>query len=205
MLQLKDAMGMLPNGQAKSTADLESPQQLRQLLYYCKPRLANKHYLREVWLYIQQYFVTIESPGLLEAVDKLDGDPLVHVLKTWVGHINLKRLQHFLINHMLYFVMPGLIAAYIANGKWQEVETLIGNVMGIERVRTWMAHRDSHHIDYYGFAMFVATYIAADSDGLPGFLQTMGQKPGVDIQNILDCKPKGMFEIHIHVNQVKYL
>ncbi|KAJ1979346.1 hypothetical protein H4R34_002868, partial [Dimargaris verticillata] len=100
-----------------------------------------------------------------------------------------ERLQHYLVSHMLYFVMPSLIAAYITNGKWQEVETLIGNVMGIERVRTWMAPQHLHRIDYYGFAMFVAAYIAADSEALPGFLRMMSEKPGVDLQQVLDCKP----------------
>ncbi|KAJ1974026.1 hypothetical protein H4R34_004876 [Dimargaris verticillata] len=151
--------------------------------------LANKHYFLDVWQFIRQYFVMIESPGLLEAMGELDQDPLVHVLKTWVGGNDPIWLQHYLIDHMLYFVMPSLIAAYVANFAWPEAKALIDNVLKIERVRTWMGQSVYHHIDYYGFAMFVAAYVTPNEAIVHNFLQTMNQQPNVDAQTMLDCKP----------------
>ncbi|KAJ1970759.1 hypothetical protein H4R35_005677 [Dimargaris xerosporica] len=259
----RDAVGMLPNGQLKSTKDLMSPQQLTKWFNYYRPSLnlmlgvlwtafqflpevihpgllpdpsgtdfpdlfavypmktdnidiltttylnsldhlevmlivdvttgllglANKDYFHEVWLYIQRYFQMIDTPGLLKAMGQFEYNLLIRVMRTWVAENDPTWLQHYLIDHIIFFVMPSIIAAYIANGNLQEAETLIDNVMGIERVRTWMEQSEAHRIDYYGFAMFVAAYGTVDRDSVQEFLQTISQKPGVDVQEILDCKP----------------
>ncbi|KAJ1970408.1 hypothetical protein H4R35_005879, partial [Dimargaris xerosporica] len=100
--------------------------------------LANKRFYHEAWLFIQQYFQIIENPSLNVTMSELDDDPLAHVLSIWVGENNAARLRYYLINHMLYFVMPGLIAACIVNGDLQAVEALIDNVMGFRQARDWM-------------------------------------------------------------------
>ncbi|KAJ1966801.1 hypothetical protein H4R35_006897 [Dimargaris xerosporica] len=277
LVRARDAVGMLPNGQSKSTMDLMSPQQLKKWLNYYEPSLHrmlnivnyssssyfltgrqhpsytaasneyydlnerypiqsadaddltkkyleeikipwrvtlrqattgllgmfNKRLYQEIWPFIHQYFLIIEAPGLPSAMDDLDGDPLAHVLNTWVGGKDPARLRHYLINHMLYFIMPSVIAAFITEKMWQAVETLIDNVMAIEQVYTWMAEHEAQRIDYYGFAMFVAAFAAANGndeymvadtetngEAWQTFLQTMHAKPGVNVQDVLDCKPK---------------